>query len=130
MSLKVSIFKRDPGVFIVALSGSLDTNTYEECDKKVQPVLVSTTRAVMFDLKELDYISSMGVSVLLKAKRIIEERGGNFLMLNVQPQINEVFKIIKALPNVPIFESVEEADRYFAEIQKKIKEENEGKQAF
>jgi anti-anti-sigma factor len=129
MSLKIGIVKRDVGVFVVALQGSLDSNTYQNLEIKVQPLLVGTTKALMFDLKELDYISSMGVSVLLKARRVTEEHGANFLMLNVPPQINEVFKIIKALPNVPVFESLEEADRYFAEIQKKVKENNEGKRA-
>lgn len=130
MALNVSIYKRDAGVFVIALSGSLDSATYSELDVKLKHILVPATKAIMFDLKELEYISSMGVSTLLKAKRMIEGQGGSFAMLNVQPQVNEVFRIIKALPDMPMFETIEEADRYFIEVQKKIKEENDGKRAF
>ncbi len=127
MALKINISKKDDGVFVVALKGSLDTETYLELETSLRPLFARSTKALMLDLKELEYISSMGVSVLLKSKRLTEEHGASFIMLNVQPQVNEVFKIIKALPDVPIFASMEEADNYFAEIQKKIKEENDRK---
>lgn len=127
MALKINVVKRDPGVFMVTLGGSLDSATFLDLDKQLVPLLVPTTKALMFDLKDLEYISSMGVSELLKAKRVTEEHGGNFMLVNVQPQVNEVFRIIRALNNGPVFKDIEEADRYFIEIQKRIKEENDRK---
>ncbi len=130
MALKTSVIRRDIGVFVVSLAGSLDSHTYVDLEAKLKPLLAPATKALMFDLKELEYISSMGVSTLLKARRFMEGQGGSFLMVNVQPQINEVFKIIKALPNVPVFENMEEADRYFEEIQRKIREEQDRQKPF
>ena len=72
----------------------------------------------MLDLGQLSYISSAGVRVILKARKTIAASRGAFLMLNLQPQIRKVFEIVNALPNTPIFESIEEADRYLDVIQR------------
>ncbi len=44
------------------------------------------------------------------------------MMANVPRHIDQVFKIVQALPDVRVFESMEEADRYFQEIQDRIKQ--------
>jgi len=88
----------------------------------VTPFLMETTKALIFDLKSLEYISSMGVSVLLKAKKAVESFGNSFLMINMQPPIRAVFEIIKALPSISLFESLEEADAYLTEMQRRARE--------
>jgi anti-anti-sigma factor len=77
---------------------------------------------IIFDLEKLDYISSMGVRVIAKAKKSLKKSGGKIVLLNLQPQIRKVFEIIKALPSEQIFESVEEMDKYFDYMQKKTVE--------
>lgn len=122
MALTVRVNEKEVCVFVVSISGSLDSATYQELEKKIKPFLLDSTRAIILDLKNLDYISSMGVSVILKTKRVIEELGGSFIMINLPPQISAVFDIIKALPNISLFESLQEADNYLAEMQKRVKE--------
>ena len=122
MALSVKVYEREEGVFVVALVGLLDSSTYEELEEKVTPFLMQTTRALLLDLKGLEYISSMGVSVVLKAKKAIEGFGNSFLMINMQPQIKTVFEIIKALPAIALFENIEEADAYLTEMQRRAKE--------
>ncbi|MGE5279742.1 MAG: STAS domain-containing protein [Deltaproteobacteria bacterium] len=122
MALAIKVYEREQGVFVVALTGALDTSTYEELEEKVRPFLMETTRALVFDLKGLEYISSMGVSAVLKAKKAIEGFGNSFLMINMQPQIKTVFEIIKALPAIALFESLEEADAYLTEMQRRARE--------
>jgi len=129
MALLIKVYEREEGVFVAALTGSLDSSTYEELEEKVTPFLMQTTRALLLDLKGLEYISSMGVSVVLKAKKAIEGFGNSFLMINMQPQIKTVFEIIKALPAIALFENIEEADAYLTEMQRRAKERarDEGK---
>jgi anti-sigma B factor antagonist len=123
MALSVRIYEKDPCVFVAALGGSLDSSTYQDLEKKLQPFLMESTRALILDLKSLEYISSMGVSTILKAKKVVEEFGASFAMVNLQPQIRTVFDIIKALPSMYLFQSLEEADQYLAEMQRRAKEE-------
>ncbi len=122
MSLKITSRQKSPGVFIVSPEGSLDTNTYPILEEKVDLLLDTSPGMIIFDLEKLDYISSMGVRVIAKAKKSLKKSGGKVVLLNLQPQIRKVFEIIKALPSEQIFESVEEMDRYLDYMQKKTGE--------
>jgi len=123
MALEIEVQKKEKGVFVVSLLGSLDSTTYIELEHELKPILTHSAKALMLNLAGLSYISSMGVSVILKAKRSIEEHGASFIMTNLQPQIKRVFEIINALPSVRVFESLQEADAYLNEIQKRVIEE-------
>lgn len=118
MALNIKIENREAGTCLVALEGRLDATTYLSLEAKMDALLGSKTRALMLDLGQLSYISSAGVRVILKARKTIAANRGAFLMLNLQPQIRKVFEIVNALPNTPIFESIEEADRYLDVIQR------------
>ena len=80
-------------------------------------IIEPATKVVLLDLKELSYISSMGIGSLLKIKKALEENKGKLMLSNLQPQIAKVFDIIKALPSEIIFRNVEEADAYLSKIQ-------------
>ena len=70
-------------------------------------------------MKGVNYMSSAGVRVILKAQRVIQKNKGEFSMVNLQPQIRKVFDIINALPDLTIFSSVQELDSYLDTMQKK-----------
>ncbi len=126
MKLTVNVDRKGEGAFVAFLSGSLDTITYKELEKTIEPFLVPATKVLIFNMEGLTYISSMGISVLIKTKKAIEEQGGSFIMTNLQPQIKVVFEVIKALPNMRVFESIEEADEYLSQIQRKEIERRQG----
>ncbi len=104
------------GFFIVTPKSPIDSDTYIEFQAKLYPVLQKTTRGVIVDLKDVDYISSAGLGVLFAAKKFLIGNGGELLFCNLKPQIKRLFDIVKALPKESLFESVEEADRYFYKI--------------
>ena len=56
------------------------------------------------------------------ARKALKERGGQASFIHMQPQIEEVFAIMKALPGVNIFESVQELDNYLAARQAAVLE--------
>ena len=122
MSLKVTSREKSSGVFIVSPEGSLDTDTYPVLEEKVDSLLNTPPGTIIFDMEKLDYISSMGVRVIAKAKKSLKESGGKVVLLNLQPQIRKVFEIIKALPSEQIFSSIEEMDRYLDTMQKEAPE--------
>ena len=118
MTLKVASSEKSQGVFIISPEGSLDTDTYPILEEKVDLILDTSPDMLIFDLEKLDYISSMGVRVIAKAKKSLKKNEGKVVLINLQPQIRKVFEIIKALPSEQIFESVEELDRYLDTMQK------------
>lgn len=117
MPKTVSIEDRGEGVFYISLNGSLDFDTYMEVQNALKPLLVKSTKVIMVNMKNVDYISSVGIGVILKAKIFLEESGGKFIMVELRPQVQTVFEIIKALPSMQIFENMKEVDDYFMKIQ-------------
>lgn len=117
--LKVSIVKKSEGVFVISSIGSIDGDTYEILQAKVDSVLNPSPKTLVFDLQGVVYMSSMGLKVLLRTKELVEKAGGSVLLINLQPQISKLFDIIKAIPSHNIFSSVAELDQYLAAIQRK-----------
>lgn len=101
-------------------AGSLDSNTYQVLEHKLELITRSSPKAIIFDLKDLAYISSAGVRVILATKKALKRAGGDIALTNLQPQIRKVFDIIKAAPSLSIFESIAEMDRYLDQMQKKV----------
>ncbi len=124
MSLQIDINEKKPGLVEIALNGRLDTETADQLEARLNDLLKTAPRAVRFNMKSLDYISSMGIRVLLKTFKTLRQKKAMFLMANLQPQIQKVFEIAEALPPESIFATVEEADEYFDAMQRKVLEQD------
>jgi len=119
MSLDIVLKQKVLGIFIVSLAGSLDSNTYAALEKKLDSIIDTSTQVVVFDMKRLEYLSSAGVRVFLKARKAVKKNSGKMTFLDPQPQVKKVFEIINAMPNMQIFSNTEELDAYLDAMQKK-----------
>ena len=122
MPLEIEILQNvgpgKPGSITVKLNGSLDTATAPELERQLAPVLAGTVKEILFDLAELRFISSAGLRVFSNTRKQLKERGGQTNFVHLQPQIQEVFDIMKALPGVAVFKDVAELDRYLTARQR------------
>jgi len=109
---------KNPGAVTIKLTGSLDTATAPELERHLAPVLAGAVKHLVFDLAQLKFISSAGLRVFAATRKQLKERAGQASFVNLQPQIKEVFDIIKALPGVAVFQDVAELDRYLAARQR------------
>jgi len=121
MSLEIQI-KRTldgarPGAITVEIAGTLDSNTAPDLEAKLAPILGGSVTDLVFDLAQLRFISSAGLRVMLDAHKRVKGAGGQASFVNMQPQIKEVFAIIKALPGVAVFQNMAELDAYLARRQ-------------
>ena len=124
MSLQIDLTEKKPGLVEVALDGRLDTETSEQLEARLDDLLKTEPRAVRFNMKSLDYISSMGIRVIFKTFKTLRQKKALLLLSNLQPQIKRVFEIAAALPPESIFETVKEADEYFDAMQRKVLEQD------
>ena len=120
MSLSIAVSPPANGTLRVVVGGRLDTHTYEEFDRKLAPLLESALKSVVLDLAGLEYISSAGVRSIFKVRKVMAAREGKVLVANLQPQIQKVFDVVKAVPLNEIFASVAEADAYLDAMQRKV----------
>ena len=125
MAMNVTSEQKAQGIFIVTVTGSLDSNTYNQFEQKIDALLSEATELIVFDLEFLTYLSSAGIRVFLKARKVLKSNGGQVKFLNLQPQIKRVFEIINAIPSMQIFENTAELDRYLDAQMKKVRDGEE-----
>jgi anti-anti-sigma factor len=111
-------FGRKNSPTTVELEGSLDTATAPELEQRLAPVLKRSVREIVFDLSRLAFISSAGLRVFSMVRKQLKEQGGLVSFVHMQPQIEEVFAIMKALPGMAVFKDVAEFDAYLAARQR------------
>src|SRR5262245_15582560 len=119
MPLTTSVTEKLPGYHEIALKGRLDTETHAQPEQVAKGLLAKPCRGLGLDMTGLNYISSMGLRVVLQLAKAMRENKGVFQVVNMQPQIKKVFDIAATLPTESIFASVAEADAYFDAMQKK-----------
>jgi anti-sigma B factor antagonist len=116
--IQKDISDQGAGIITVKLKGSLDTATAPDLAEQLAPVLARSMKDIVFDLADLTFISSAGLRVFASTRKMLKERGGQASFVHMQPQIQEVFEIIKSLPGVAVFKDMEELDRYLAARQR------------
>lgn len=122
MSLEIVITAEENNGKRISIAGNLDSNTAQQLQQSVDSEIGDSVATVIFDFKDLDFLSSAGLRVIFKTKKTMDNSGGKFLLVNLQPQIKKVFEIIKALDGMNVFKNQEEMDNYLAAMQNKVKE--------
>ena len=76
---------------ILRISGRLDTITAPALDKTISEVIGDTGNLIL-DLKNLEYISSAGLRILLGAQKKMQKIG-SMKVVNVCEEVMEVFEM-------------------------------------
>ncbi len=121
MELKVDVVPKAQGVYVIQPTGSLNSSTFTILDKEVDAVLATNPNLLVLDLEHLEYLSSAGLRVILKAREALRKNNAKLVFMNLQPQIRKVFDIVSALPTMQVFKNIEELDEYLDVMQKKVK---------
>ena len=82
---------REGDKLTLALSGRLDTLTAPELEEVLGTALTGA-ETLVFDLEKLEYISSAGLRVLLRAQKVMANRGG-MKIVNANETVMEVFTV-------------------------------------
>ena len=78
---------------IVAIQGRVDTVTSSDLEMKVSQVWDQPAVTLVFDCSEMEYISSSGLRVVLKAHKQVTSNGGKFILRNLNKEVNTVIEL-------------------------------------
>lgn len=93
MEGKMTITKNTENeVLTLALEGRLDTNTAPDLEKEIAADLTAGIQTLVLDLKNLEYISSAGLRVLLAAQKKMNKQG-NMTVKHVNEMIMDVLQV-------------------------------------
>ncbi len=82
---------KEANTLTLKLSGRLDTTTAPLLENTVNESLKGVEKLIL-DFKDLEYVSSAGLRVLLNAQKIMNKQG-TMVVKNVCADVNEVLEI-------------------------------------
>ena len=82
--------KAEGNKLTIAVSGRVDTVTAPELEAGLK---FGDAKNVVIDLKDVPYMSSAGLRLLLTAHKTMLANGGELQIANVQPSVREVLDI-------------------------------------
>ena len=83
--------ERNANSLTVFISGRVDTATAPELERFIEDNTDGVTELI-FDLKDMEYTSSAGLRVFLKAQKLMNVQG-SMKVKNVQSGVMEIFEI-------------------------------------
>ena len=82
---------RNNDELILTVKGELSSSTYQQLEEVVSKSL-NGIKTLIFDFKDLEYISSAGLRVLLISKKSLGDKG-RMVVKNANTSIKEIFDI-------------------------------------
>ncbi len=96
------------GATVIMISGELDLATApaleEELDRAAQ-----SDRHLILDLRELDFMDSTGLSVLVRAHQAAEESGRPLSLVKGPPQVQRLLSLTGVAERLNVVETPEDA---------------------
>jgi anti-anti-sigma factor len=100
------------GAVVLTPTGRIDHASAERFEAALIPHLGACNAegpACVLDMNAVDYISSVGLRVLMVAHRQTQAQGGRLAIAGLTPLVREVFEISRFDQVFEVFPSVEEA---------------------
>ncbi len=110
-SLTISLRKADSinkGIFIY-LSGYIDTYNSSFFQKQMTKVIEAGFINLVFNCSSLNYVSSTGIGSFTVFLKVVRPKGGDIVLLEIQPKVYEVFQLLGFSQFFNIKNSTEEA---------------------
>ncbi len=107
------IEEKHEAISIFKLNGRLDSNTSQGFEKKIFDAISDGSKNMIVDFKDLDYISSAGLRVILKATKALNREEGKIMLCSMQDYVKEVFEIAGFDSFLPIVGTMDEALKAF-----------------
>jgi anti-anti-sigma factor len=99
--------KEENGIVSIVIKGRLDADSSPEAEKVVKDALGEQTNRILFDLGQLEYLSSAGLRVLLSAAKEMRRREGKIVLCSLNEFVKEIFEVSGFQSLIPITDTVE-----------------------
>lgn len=102
------------GVKVVAPAGRIDHASADAFQAALEPHLADCREnepALVVDMSKVDYISSIGLRVLMMAAKQVKNQNGAIVIAALTPLVKEVFEISRFNLVFDVFDSVDAAAR-------------------
>ena len=105
--MKLEYTELESGIRLIELNGSLDLNgTYSVEVQFVRHCSGNNIR-VLVDLSNVDFLSSVGIPMLVNTARSVIERGGKMGLLRPTENVMKVLDLVGVSQVIPIYDDLD-----------------------
>jgi anti-sigma B factor antagonist len=114
-SLKIRLQKIEDteGCLVLYLTGYIDTYNSNYFQKRVAKAIEASFIKLIFHCSGLNYVSSTGIGSFTAFLKAVKPRGGDLVLLEIQPKVYEVFQLLGFSQFFNIKENLDEAVSFF-----------------
>jgi anti-anti-sigma factor len=114
-SLKIKLEKIDDveGCLVLYLAGYIDTYNSNYFQKRIGKAIESGFIRLIFQCSSLNYVSSTGIGSFTAFLKAVKPRGGDLVLLEIQPKVYEVFQLLGFSQFFNIKDSLEDSVLFF-----------------
>ncbi|MBP3448832.1 MAG: anti-sigma factor antagonist [Spirochaetaceae bacterium] len=99
---------------IVYLNGYIDTYNSNFFQKRIAKVVEAGYVNLIFNCAALNYVSSTGIGSFTSFLKMVKPKGGDVVLLEIQPKVYEVFQLLGFSQFFNIKDTVDDAMKFFA----------------
>lgn len=109
---------------VLYLTGYIDTYNSNVFQKRINTAIEAGYVRLIFHCSGLNYVSSTGIGSFTAFLKAVKPRGGDLILLQIQPKVYEVFQLLGFSQFFNIKDSLEAATQFFSssptEVVKKV----------
>lgn len=103
------------GTVAVDIHGKMTGGPEAEEFRNLFKSLVAEGKAdVIINLKDVDWISSTGIGIMIRGYQTVCEAGGRFILVHVGDRTKQIFNVMRLYDIFKIFETEDEALEFLA----------------
>ncbi|MDW8305559.1 MAG: anti-sigma factor antagonist [Leptospiraceae bacterium] len=94
-------------ILLLELFGPLDSRTAADFRIFIQEKLLEGFRHILLDCRDLEYVSSAGIGVLVQVSRLVKNHGGSFGLCSVGEEVERLLGFLGVLREIEVVSDVE-----------------------
>ena len=91
---------------VVKATGRIDSNTAPDLEKAFKAVIDSGKPGIVFDMAEVDFISSRGLWVLLETQKSCKKKNGELTLVNLSDEMSRGFDIAGIKNFIKVYDDI------------------------
>jgi anti-sigma B factor antagonist len=85
--------RESEGIRIVDIAGKLHTGASPEAEEFINNLIEEGATKILLNLRDLDFISSTGLRVILATGKKLLEKGGKLVLCSPNATVSDVFRL-------------------------------------
>jgi anti-sigma B factor antagonist len=99
----------DGDIRLIKLSGALDIHGVSDVELEFVRLCTGENICVLVDLSKVNYISSIGIPLLINSAKSLAREGGKMALLNPQKSVENVLELTGIPLIIPIYQNLNTA---------------------